>query len=140
MWKDYLICLYANKFIELVAIAIVLDTIFGVLRAIKEHKFNSCFGIDGAIRKCGMLISLLFLKLVDVIVNINLISILPKEVVANVNVSTIGLTEFFALLYIAYEVVSILKNMTLCDLPVKKIWLKVRNYLMKYTDEIKGGE
>lgn len=34
---------------------------FGVLRAIKEKKFNSCAGIDGAIRKVGMLISLVFI-------------------------------------------------------------------------------
>ena len=44
-----------NMFIKIVLIAIVCDTIFGVLRAIKEKKFNSNFGIDGAIRKCGMI-------------------------------------------------------------------------------------
>ena len=40
-----------NKIIQLVVLAIVCDTVFGVLRAIKEKKFNSCAGIDGAIRK-----------------------------------------------------------------------------------------
>ena len=44
-----------NKIIQLVVLAIVCDTVFGVLRAIKEKKFNSCAGIDGAIRKVGML-------------------------------------------------------------------------------------
>lgn len=38
-----------NKLIQLVIIAVIIDTIFGVLRSVKEHKFNSCFGIDGAI-------------------------------------------------------------------------------------------
>lgn len=47
-----------NKVIELVILAIVFDTVFGVLRAVKEKKFNSCAGIDGAIRKVAMLISL----------------------------------------------------------------------------------
>ena len=50
-----------NKIIQLVVLAIVCDTVFGVLRAIKEKKFNSCAGIDGAIRKVGMLISLVFM-------------------------------------------------------------------------------
>ena len=45
-----------NKIIQLVVLAIVCDTVFGVLRAIKEKKFNSCAGIDGAIRKVGMLV------------------------------------------------------------------------------------
>ena len=35
-----------NKIIQLVVLAIVCDTVFGVLRAIKEKKFNSCAGID----------------------------------------------------------------------------------------------
>lgn len=47
-----------------------------------------------------------------------------------------GVAEFFALLYIAYEVVSIFKNMALCGLPVKKVWEKVREFLAKYTDEL----
>ena len=34
-----------------VVIAVVMDTFFGVLRAIKHRCFNSSVGIDGAIRK-----------------------------------------------------------------------------------------
>ena len=33
-----------NKLIQLVIIAVIIDTIFGILRAIKERDFNSCFG------------------------------------------------------------------------------------------------
>lgn len=62
-----------NKIIQLVVLAIVCDTVFGVLRAIKEKKFNSCAGIDGAIRKVGMLISLVFMLAIDVLIKINLI-------------------------------------------------------------------
>ena len=113
-----------NKIIQLVVLAIVCDTVFGVLRAIKEKKFNSCAGIDGAIRKVGMLISLVFMLAIDVLIKINLIGFIPEQ------------AEFFALLYIAYEVVSIFKNMALCGLPVKKVWEKVREFLAKYTDEL----
>ena len=58
-----------NKYIDLISqdkgmriliIVIVLDVIFGVLRAIKERKLNSTIGIDGIIRKVGMLISIIF--------------------------------------------------------------------------------
>jgi hypothetical protein len=30
-------------------VLLVTDTVFGILRAIKEKRFNSCVGIDGAI-------------------------------------------------------------------------------------------
>lgn len=125
-----------NRVIQLVVLAIVCDTIFGVLRAVKEKKFNSCAGIDGAIRKVGMLISLVFMLAIDVLVKVNLIAFIPESVRAYLGLTTVGVAEFFSLLYIAYEVVSILKNMTLCGLPIKGIWEKVRAFLTKYTEEL----
>ena len=110
-----------NKIIQLVVLAIVCDTVFGVLRAIKEKKFNSCAGIDGAIRKVGMLISLVFMLAIDVLIKINLIGFIPEQARTYLGLDTVGVAEFFALLYIAYEVVSIFKNMALCGLPVKKV-------------------
>lgn len=124
-----------NKLIQLVIIAVIIDTLFGVLRAIKDHKFNSCFGINGAIRKCGMIISIMLLVVVDYITNFNMIGFLPDEVRQYIG-NSIGISGFFAILYIAYEVVSILKNMALCGLPVKKLWLYVKTFLSKYTDEL----
>ena len=37
--------------IKVLVILIVLDTIFGILRALKEKKINSNIGINGSIRK-----------------------------------------------------------------------------------------
>lgn len=124
-----------NKLIQLVIIAVIIDTLFGVLRAIKEHNFNSCFGINGAIRKCGMIISIMLLVIVDYITNFNMIGFLPDDVRQYIG-NSIGISGFFAIIYIAYEVVSILKNMALCGLPVKKLWLYVKTFLSKYTDEL----
>lgn len=129
-----------NKLIELVVLAIVFDTIFGVLRAIREKRFNSCAGIDGAIRKVGMLISLVFMLAIDQLIKVNLIGFIPETVRTQLGLDTVGVAEFFALLYIAYEVVSILKNMALCGLPVKKIWEKIREFLSNYTEELPDTE
>ena len=131
-----------NLVIELVVIAVVMDTIFGAFRAAKQHKFNSCVGIDGAIRKISMLVSLVFLAVVDNLVHINLIGFIPDEVREYFpqSISVIGLAEFFGLLYLCYEVVSILKNMALCGLPVKKLWETVRKFLGKYTEELPDTE
>lgn len=125
-----------NNVIKLVILCVVIDTIFGFLRAVKEKRFNSNFGINGAIRKVGMLISIIALVLVDRIVNLNLIGFVPEQIRNYVSLQHVGTAEFFGILYICYETVSILKNMTLCGLPVKKIWIAVRKFMNKYTDEL----
>lgn len=126
----------SNRIIQLVVAAVIFDTIFGVIRAVKERKFNSCFGIDGAIRKISMIVSLCGLVVVDCLVKVNLIGFLPDTVRENIGLENIGTAEFFGILYICYEVVSILKNMYLCGLPVKKVWSVVRKFLSNYTDEL----
>ena len=120
----------------LVVLAVICDTCFGIIRAIKEKKFNSNFGIDGALRKIGMLLSLTFLVIVDAVIQINLIGFIPAEVRTALGLETVGVAEFFSILYLAYEIVSILKNMVLCGLPVKSVWNTVRKFLGKYTTEL----
>ncbi len=134
--------LKASKIIELVVIAVVMDTIFGAGRAAKDRRFNSSVGIDGAIRKISMLVSLVFLSIVDTLIHINLIGFIP-EAARNYlpeSISVIGLAEFFGILYLCYEIVSILKNMALCGLPVKKLWEAVHKFLGKYTEELPDTE
>lgn len=135
MWTDFIIRCSDNVAIKLVIVGIVADTVFGVLRALKERKLNTSIGINGAIRKTGMILSLLIFQLVDVLVKINLIGFIPEEIRSYIG-GSIGTTEFFALLYIGYEAVSTLKNMALCGLPVKKVWNAVQKFLNKYTDEM----
>lgn len=125
-----------NKIIAGVIFVVIFDTVFGMIRAFKEHKFNSCFGIDGAIRKVSMIISIVFLCIADRLAKINLIAFVPDEVMSIFGISSVGTAEFFGLFFIAYEIVSVLKNMVLCDLPVKFIWENVTKFLKKYTDEL----
>lgn len=133
-----------NIIIQIVIIAVVMDTVFGIIRAVKERMFNSCFGIDGAIRKISMIVSIVLLGCVDVLIHINLIGFLPTGVKdwlsVNMGINMVGIAEFFGILYLVYEIVSILKNMALCGLPVRGVWLKVRNFLRKYTDELPDEE
>ncbi len=142
--EKIILTLAGNVIIQLVIIAVVMDTIFGIIRAAKEHRFNSCFGIDGAIRKISMIVSIVLLGIVDVLIHINLIGFLPREAKSwmsvNMGINAVGIAEFFGILYLIYEIVSILKNMALCGLPVKGVWKKVRNILKKYTDELPDAE
>lgn len=117
------ITLSSNLFIRLVLIMVMLDTVLGLLRAIKERKFNSCFGIDGAIRKIAMVISVVILAVVDRMIGFNIpLSFMPEAIRGFIGTAHIGICEFFCLLYIMYEAVSVLKNMCLCGLPIPRKW------------------
>ncbi len=117
-------------------ILLVTDTFFGILRAIREKRFNSCVGIDGAIRKAGMLVSLVLFFCMDLVLQINLIGFVPEQIRAASGLEKAGIMEFFALIYCMYEIVSVLKNMALAGLPVKKIWMKLKEWLKQNTGEI----
>ena len=138
---NYINSVQNNLFILVVAIVIFMDTFLGFLRAIKQRKFNSCFGIDGGIRKVAMLGCIAFLAALDMCVTFNLAFMMPKEWLSVLGVDKIGLCEFFCILFILYEAVSILKNMLLCGLPVPtklKNWIE--NFLNIMTDELPDSE
>lgn len=121
---------------RLAVVLLVTDTVFGILRACRERKFNSCVGIDGAIRKAGMLISLALFFCMDLILHLNLIGFLPEQLRTAIGLKEIGVMEFFAIVYCVYEIVSVLKNMSLAGLPVSKIWKKLAEWLKQNTGEI----
>lgn len=123
----------SNSLIKLLLLAILLDTILGTGRAIKEHKFNSCIGIDGAVRKVMMLVSVGVLMIADVIISINLVAFLPDNALKVIGLDKIGMCELFSVLFIVYEAVSILKNMLLCGLPVPA---KIREILVTFLDNM----
>lgn len=124
-----------NTLFQLVVIMIVMDVLFGSLRAAKDRAFNSSMGIDGGIRKIGMLLSLVCLVFVDILCPINLIGFIPDALREYMHLKDITVMEFFALLYIVYEVLSVLKNMTLLGLPVRRVWIMVKAFLKKNTGE-----
>lgn len=141
MIQEYLRGVAHNPLIVTTAAAVALDTILGLLRAVKEKKFNSNFGIDGAIRKSGMMVSVLFLMLADYLIKLNLIGFLSDDIRESLAVNKIGLGEFFCLLYIIYEAVSILKNMALCGIPIpKSIKKRLERFLKEMTGEIRGDK
>lgn len=138
--------LYESKELKVLLICVLLDTIFGVLRAIKQKKLNSNIGIDGLIRKFGMTISVIFFMLIDYIVKLNLIGFIPEDVRRTVGVEAVGISGLFLYLFILYEALSILKNMILCKIPIpKKLQKVLKELFQKYTNElekenVKNGE
>ena len=139
--KEYYEIMVHNKGVQLLIIFIVLDVIFGVLRAIKERKLNSTIGIDGIIRKVGMIIAISVSILVDMIVRVDLIGFIPENVKDVLGLSKVGVSMIFNILYIIFEILSIFKNMYRCKLPLpKKLKVFLEKMLKEFTSEIKEGE
>ena len=100
------VTLACNLFVKTVFIAVILDTTLGLLRAIKEKKFNSCFGIDGAIRKIAMIISVVFLAVLDKLIGFNMLPFVPEEVLKYIGITQVGICEFFctAVIFISWVI------------------------------------
>lgn len=109
-----------NPIIKILLIALLFDIFLGSLRALKEHKWNSTIGINGMLRKFGMIGSIMFLALSDVCINIDLLFFIPEEILSTINLQRVGTCELFGIMFSLYEITSILKNMILCGLPVPK--------------------
>ena len=139
--KEYYEIMVHNKGVQLLSIFIILDVIFGVLRAIKEGKLNSTIGIDGIIRKVGMIITISVSILIDMIVRVDLIGFIPENVKDVLGLSKVGVSMIFNILYIIFEILSIFKNMYRCKLPLpKKLKVFLEKMLKEFTSEIKEGE
>ena len=121
---------------QILAILIVMDIVFGCLRAVRERTFNSSIGINGMIRKAGMVLSCICMAWLDSIIDLNLIGFIPEAVRGYLPLDRVDVMTFFAVIFCVYEVLSVLKNMTLSGLPVDKIWAAMRKFLKENTGEI----
>lgn len=128
-----------NKLIQILVIFIVLDVIFGILGSIKQHKTNSTIGIDGIIRKIGMIFSIAGCVMVDYIVKIDLVFFLPEGLKSYIG--SIGIASLFAIIYCLFETLSIFKNMMRCKIPLpNKLKKYIEKLLSEFTNEVKEGE
>lgn len=126
-----------NKNIKLLVLFICLDVIFGFLRSIKERKTNSTIGIDGIIRKTGMIVTIVVTILLDNMCGIDLIRFIPEDLKNSLNITSCGVTLLFNSLYIIFEILSILKNMRKCKIPFPKALNNFLDKLLKeFTNEV----
>ena len=132
-----------NLVVKLLLLAVCADMVFGSGRAIKERHWNSSVGINGAIRKAGMVASIVLFSMMDMVLCVDLLGWLPvtaKDFMSSLGFVKAGVTELFGILYVLYELTSVLKNMMLCGLPVPAgIRQKIGSWLEIMTDETKAS-
>ena len=131
---------FNNIIFYLLIITILLDIFLGSLRALKEKKWNSTVGINGILIKTAMIGSSIFLIIIDSILKIDLLFFIPKEITTTLKLNEVGIFELFGIMFILYEITSILKNMVKCGLPIpKRIKTTIEKLLNNLTSET-GGE
>lgn len=122
---------------KIVVWLVAFDMFVGLLRCIKERKINSTCGIDGVIRKVCMIGSVVFLEMLSMLVNLDLKGFIPTELLQILPFKTIGITEFFVVGYILYEILSILKNIVRIGNPVNsKLIGLIESFLKAFTGEL----
>lgn len=125
-----------NKIVMAFIFAVIIDTFYGLIRAIKDKETNSTIGIDGSIRKIAMIGTIAFLYILDIFLQINVTFFIPSEWLQIFGTDKIGLCEFFSILYVIFESLSILKNMALVGLPIPKLQEFLTEKLKYFTDEL----
>lgn len=132
---------FNNIIFYLLIATILLDVFLGSLRALKERKWNSTIGINGILRKSAMIGSSIFLIIIDSILKIDLLFFIPKEITNTLKLNEVGIFELFGIMFILYEITSILKNMVKCGLPIpKKIKTTIEKLLNNLTSETGGDK
>ena len=127
--------LQQNKIIGALVLIIILDIIIGTFRAIKTKQFNQTDGINGAIRKATEIVVIIIFTLIDSLFDFDLTKYTAMNVLSVLGITKLGLAEFFSVMFIAYELTSILKNLTLCG-----VWIpdKFKNIIYKWIENITG--
>ena len=127
-----------SPIVKIFIIALLFDVFLGSLRAIKEKNWNSTIGINGMLRKAGMVGSVVFLALADVVICFNLIAWVPDNIKQVFNLNSVGLCDLFGLMFLLYELTSVLKNAALVGIIGKKLSNKLQKILQKLTSELDG--
>lgn len=127
--------LQQNKIISVLVLIIILDILVGTFKSIKQKKFNAQDGIDGATRKAVELITIVIFIFIDGLFDFNLIKFTGLDILSVIGINKLGLAEFFSIMFTAYELTSVLKNLALCG-----VWLpsKVKNSIYEWVENITG--
>lgn len=132
--------LHQHTTIIIVAVAIIFDTLLGFFLSVKDKKTYSSIGIDGMIRKASMLACIVFLVCLDYILHINMIGWLPEQILQIfkiVHMDNIGISDVFSVLFVVFELLSILKNWALMGLPMfKGVNEWIEKFLETFTEEL----
>lgn len=88
-----------------------------------------------------MIVSTIFIKMIDYMIDLDFLAFVPIAVKEYFAFEQFGIGSLFALLFIVFEALSVLKNMIICKLPIpRKFQAWLEKVLLEFTSEIKESE
>lgn len=131
-----------DSLISLLMILCFFDVMLGILTAIRKGTINSTIGLNGIIRKVVIIVSLLFLHMIDILCGVNLISFFPNNIKdwiqSTLQINTVGIAGLFGVYIILFELLSILKNWE--SATNIRIPQKIKKLLNRISSEVQTDE
>ena len=109
-----------GEIIWAVLILVAFDVLLGIMRSLKNHHFKSSINKQGIISKCGVMVSVIFFYVLDLLLGIQ----------------GIGFAELFGSTICMSELVSIATNLQALNVPLPKL---ITELIEKFTEEDKSS-
>lgn len=107
----------------LVVFLMVCDILSGIFKAVAMRRgINSTIGTNGLIRKAGVLLALLVFIVIDSLVELNLVTMIPTDLLAifKLEETQIGLSHVMLCFFGLFELVSLFENLGEVGVPLPR--------------------
>lgn len=120
--------------LTIVAFLMIADVVSGIFKAIFQKRgVNSTVGINGLIRKAGVLLALLVFIIIDSFINLNFIALVPNELLAifNLENTQVGLSHIMLVFFGLFELTSLFENLGEIGVPIP-------SFIIKFVEKLKN--
>ena len=126
--------------LTLVAFLMVCDILSGIFKAVAMRRgINSTIGTNGLIRKAGVLLALLVFIVIDSLVELNLVTMIPTDVLSifKLEETQIGLSHVMLGFFGLFELVSLFENLGEVGVPLPRF---ISKFIERLRNTLEGEE
>ena len=126
--------------LTLVVFLMVCDILSGIFKAVAMRRgINSTIGTNGLIRKAGVLLALLVFIVIDSLVELNLVTMLPTDVLSifKLEETQIGLSHVMLGFFGLFELVSLFENLGEVGVPLPRF---ISKFIERLRNTLEGEE
>ena len=123
-----------------VAFLMITDVISGVFKAIAQKGgINSTIGINGLIRKAGVLLALIVFVVIDSFIKLNFVAMIPSDILAifNLENTQVGLSHIMLVFFGLFELTSLFENLGEIGVPIPRF---ITKFIEKLKNAIEGED
>lgn len=126
--------------LTLVVFLMVCDILSGIFKAVAMRRgINSTIGTNGLIRKAGVLLALLVFIVIDSLVELNLVTMIPTDVLSifKLEGTQIGLSHVMLGFFGVFELVSLFENLGEVGVPLPRF---ISKFIERLRNTLEGEE